>query len=102
MYFSLDHLAEGDHAHLETRLTPVSYPNLRVEWYVNGKQLMAGSRYRTTHDFGYVALDILNTYAEDSGTYMCKAINQVGEAVNTCQITVQGKWDGHLEHKSNS
>ena len=38
-----------------------------------------------------MALDILYTYPEDSGTYMCKATNAAGEAVTTCQVTVEGK-----------
>lgn len=50
----------------------------------------AGHRFRTTHDFGYVALDVLYTYAEDSGTYLCKAKNKVGEAVNSCSVNVSG------------
>jgi hypothetical protein len=38
-----------------------------------------------------VALDILYAYAEDSGTYMCKAKNAVGEAVTTCSVKVEGE-----------
>lgn len=56
--------------------------------FVNGKAVKTGHRFRKTHDFGYVALDILSSYAEDSGTYMCKATNLAGEAVNTCTIKV--------------
>lgn len=52
---------------------------------------LAGHRFRTTHDFGYVALDVLYTYAEDSGNYLCKATNKVGEAVNSCSVNVSGK-----------
>ncbi len=66
-------------------------PNLRVEWFVNGKSIKTGHRFRTTHDFGYVALDILYAYPEDTGTYMCKAVNKLGEAVNTCSVEVVGK-----------
>lgn len=55
---------------------------------MNGKPVKTGHRFRTTHDFGYVALDILYSYSEDSGTYMCKATNLAGEAVNTCTIRV--------------
>lgn len=58
---------------------------------MNGVEIKTGHRFKTTHDFGYVALDILYAYAEDSGTYMCKAINKKGEAVNTCQINVACK-----------
>lgn len=85
---SLENLKEGDHAHLECRVEPINDPNLKIEWYRNGKAIRAGHRYRTTHDFGYVALDVLYVYGEDSGTYMCKATNLLGEAMNTCNIRV--------------
>jgi titin len=84
-------IAEQGHVHLECRLEPINDPNLRVEWFVNGKAILTGHRFRTTHDFGYVALDILYAYAEDSGTYMCKAKNMLGEATNTCSVEVIGK-----------
>lgn len=61
---------------------------LALNRFVNGVAIKTGHRFRTTHDFGYVALDILYTYPEDSGTYMCKATNLAGEAVNTCTIKV--------------
>lgn len=85
---NLEHLKEGEHAHLECRVEPINDPNLKIEWFCNGKQLPTGHRYRTTHDFGYVALDILYVYGEDTGTYMCKATNLLGEAVNTCNVRV--------------
>lgn len=88
---SLENLKEAEHAHLECRVEPINDPNLKIDWYVNGVKLRAGHRFRTTHDFGYVALDILYAYPEDSGTYMCKATNLVGEAVNTCTIKVGGR-----------
>lgn len=83
---SLENLKEGEHAHLECRVQPINDPNLKIEWFINGNPIRASHRFRTTHDFGYVALDILHTYGEDSGTYMCKASNLLGEAVNTCTI----------------
>lgn len=51
-----------------------------------------GHRFRSIHDFGYVALDILYCYSEDSGTYMCKAVNELGEAVTTCTVKVDGNY----------
>jgi hypothetical protein len=80
--------SENSTVHLECRLEPVNDPNLRVEWYINGKAIKLANRIRSTHDFGYVSLDILNAYTEDSGTYMCKAVNQLGEAVNTCSVEI--------------
>lgn len=83
---NLENLLEGEHAHLECRVEPINDPNLKIEWFVNGRPLPQGHRFRTTHDFGYVALDVLHVYGEDSGTYMCKATNLVGEAINTCNV----------------
>lgn len=88
---NVDGAMENGHVHLECRLEPVNDPNLKVEWFVNSKAIKTGHRFRTTHDFGFVALDILGAYAEDSGTYMCKATNKLGEAVNTGSVTVQGR-----------
>ncbi|XP_033210459.1 titin [Belonocnema kinseyi] len=85
---NLDLVKEAEHAHLECRVEPINDANLKIEWFVNGKAVKTGHRYRKTHDFGYVALDILYAYPEDSGTYMCKATNLAGEAVNTCTIKV--------------
>lgn len=62
------------------------YCNLPVNIYL----CFLGHRFKTTYDFGFVALDILYAYAEDSGTYMCKAKNAVGEAVTTCSVQVEG------------
>ncbi len=82
---------------MECRLEPVNDPNLRVEWFVNGMAIKSGHRFRATHDFGYVALDVLYTYPEDTGTYMCKATNALGEAVNTCTIAVAGRKSIYLD-----
>ena len=62
---------------------------MKVEWYHNGVQLMTGSRIRSTFDFGLVSLDITGLRADDSGIYVCKAVNKLGEAVSTCTIRVE-------------
>ena len=64
---------------------------MTVEWFVNGLQLKTGHRFKLTNDFGYIALDILYAYPEDTGTYMVRATNELGEAVTTCVISVSEK-----------
>ena len=76
-------MLEGQNAHFECRVVPVGDPSLRFEWYVNGVELKTGSQFRLTHDFGYVTLDMASIIPEDSGVYMCKAVNNSGEAVST-------------------
>lgn len=85
-------LAEGQSAHYECRIEPYPDPNLRVEWYFNGKVLQSGHRYRTAYDFGFAALDILTVYAEDSGEYTCKVINNLGQATSSIKLNVQCKY----------
>lgn len=84
-------LWEGQHARFEARVVPVGDSNLRFEWYVNGKELKMGSRFRTTQDFGFVSLDISSVVPEDSGIYMCRAYNLAGEAVSSTGMKVKAK-----------
>ena len=84
-------VSEGQSCHMEARLTPVEDPNLKVEWFKDGKPLPTGHRFRTFHDFGIVILDILYTYAEDSGTYECKATNKLGTDSISCLVQCSEK-----------
>lgn len=43
------------------------------------------------HDFGYVALNMKYVNPEDSGTYTCRAINELGQAVTSSSLIVQCK-----------
>lgn len=44
------------------------------------------------HDFGYVALNMKYVNPEDSGTYTCRAINELGQAVTSSSLIVQCKF----------
>ena len=83
-------LIEGQAAHFECRAIPVGDPDLDFIWYLNGRELLLGSRIATSHDFGYICLDIASTVAEDSGVYMIKAINRSGEAITSSSLRVKG------------
>lgn len=77
--------------HLEARVEPAADEKLRVEWYKNGKTLVSGTRIRSTCDFGLVSLDIVTVRPDDSGIYTCRAVNEVGEAITTCSMKVEGE-----------
>lgn len=83
---NLNNMREGQHAHFECKLEPVTDSNLKVEWYKNGRPVTVGHRFRPIHDFGYVALDIVDLIAEDSGTYTCRAVNAIGSDETTCTL----------------
>lgn len=39
---NINDLREGENAHLEARLTPTNDPDLKVEWFKNGKAIFHG------------------------------------------------------------
>ena len=86
-------ILEGQHAHFECRLEPQNDPSLKVEWVHNGKALAASSRIQTHHDFGYVALDIMDVKKEDAGTYMLVASNALGRQEASIDLRV----DSHAQ-----
>lgn len=55
------------------------------------QHLFSGHRFRPIHDFGYVALDIVDLIAEDSGTYTCRAVNLLGTDEVICTLKCQSK-----------
>lgn len=51
------------------------------------------NRTTTMHDFGYVALNMKYVNPEDSGTYTCRAMNELGQAVTSASLIVQCKYN---------
>ncbi|MCP9264543.1 hypothetical protein DINM_022655 [Dirofilaria immitis] len=72
-------------------IEPTNDNELTVEWYQNGQLLTNGHRFRKTHDFGYVSLDILYAFPEDSGEWTCVASNSLGDAQSTAVFNITGK-----------
>lgn len=79
-------IVESEPLHLECTVEPKTDPTMTIQWFHNGKELKMGSRFHTVYDFGYVRLDILYTYEEDAGTYLCVARNMHGEDRTEAQI----------------
>lgn len=65
---------------------------IQVEWFKDGQPLRAGSRFKTTYDFGYVALDILWTYPEDNGLYTVRATNKHGTDQTQAELRCKRKY----------
>lgn len=78
---------ESESVRFECKVEPKDDPKLRIEWYRNGKLLPAGHRYRTLYDMGFVSLEILNVYSEDSGEYVCRAVNDYGEDFTKASVS---------------
>lgn len=60
----LPEFQEGDAIHLEARIEPTNDNQLVVEWFHDGQPLANGHRFRHLHDFGFVSLDILYSFAQ--------------------------------------
>ncbi|KAK5980840.1 Immunoglobulin I-set domain protein, partial [Trichostrongylus colubriformis] len=79
-------LNEHEDIHVDLKVTPVNDPTMKCEWFVNGHPLITGSRVKTLSEFGFVALDVKGAIAEDSGTYILRVSNALGEATRQCNI----------------
>ena len=88
----LENLREGQRAHFEAKLEPITDPHLQVEWFKNGVPIIVGHRFRPIHDFGYVALDITDVISEDSGLYTCRATNLVGSTEIQANLVCSSKF----------
>ncbi|CAI5453407.1 unnamed protein product [Caenorhabditis angaria] len=88
---------ENEPVHFEARIQPANDVKMTVEWYHNGKPLPAAHRFRPMFDFGYVALDLLYAYPEDSGTYTLVARNELGEAQSSVELLVGSEKTLYLE-----
>ena len=83
---------ENETVRFECQVEPKDDSNLRIEWYRNGKLIPAGHRYRTVYDMGFVSMDILYVYSEDSGEYVCKAINDLGEDTTRASVSCKRQY----------
>lgn len=52
-----------------------------------------GHRYKPSHEFGFVSLDILYMYPEDSGVYTCRASNLYGTVETSSEVKCRGMVD---------
>merc|ERR1712115_398426 len=84
------HVAEMSPAKFECQLAPVGDPSMRVEWFFNGKPLIAKTQFQLINDFGYVALNFGWVYKQDSGEYMVRATNKCGSAELSANLVCSG------------
>ena len=81
-------LAEGQRAYFEAKVNPAGDPNMRVDWFIDGKPLAASSRVTVTYRFGYISLLLIGVIREDSGVYTCRVSNEAGYADSSATMNV--------------
>ena len=76
---------------LRLRLNPLATQTFMLSGKKDGRPVTLGHRFRPLHDFGYVAMDILDLISEDSGTYTIRATNNVGTIEHMVSLRCKSK-----------
>lgn len=68
-----------------------SYPPPLVTWFVNGVEIKPSPHYEIIFEEGKSTLLIIEVGPEDTGEYTCRAVSELGEAISSTTLYVQGK-----------
>lgn len=66
-------------------------PKPEVTWWFEGELLQDGEDYQYIERGETYCLYLPETFPEDGGEYMCKAVNSKGSAASTCILTIESK-----------
>ncbi|XP_036410717.1 nexilin-like isoform X2 [Megalops cyprinoides] len=69
----------------------VGEPKPEVTWWFEGEMLQDCEDYQYIERGETYCLYLPETFPEDEGEYMCKAVNSRGTAASTCLLTVESK-----------
>lgn len=64
-------------------------PEPQIEWYKDRKLIKSGRHYKMTRDGSKCTLTIQEAFLEDSGNYMCRAINVISSVTTEAELRVQ-------------
>ncbi|XP_008137676.3 nexilin isoform X5 [Eptesicus fuscus] len=66
-------------------------PKPEITWWFEGEILQDGEDYQYIERGETYCLYLPETFPEDEGEYMCKAVNNKGSAASTCILTIESK-----------
>ena len=66
-------------------------PPFTAQWFKDGEPLDQGYEYTMTFEDNVAAMHANESFAEDSGTYMCRVFNEVGSDSSSAKVTVAGE-----------
>ncbi|NWV59380.1 NEXN protein, partial [Malurus elegans] len=66
-------------------------PKPEVTWWFEGEMLQDSEDYQYIERGETYCLYLPETFPEDEGEYMCKAVNNRGSAASTCILTIESK-----------
>ncbi|KAJ8789762.1 hypothetical protein J1605_021720 [Eschrichtius robustus] len=67
------------------------YPKPKVVWMKNNMEISGDPKFLMNNYLGVLTLNIRRPSSFDSGTYTCRAVNELGEALAECKLEVRSK-----------
>ncbi|NXH49300.1 TITIN protein, partial [Dicaeum eximium] len=80
-------LTPGDSARLQCKIK--GSPEIQVTWFKNNKEIHESNTHRMSFINSVAVLDILEMKVDDTGTYSCEAVNEVGSDSCTTEVVVK-------------
>ena len=82
-----------DGSRVELTVQFIGRPSPKITWYQNGVEIKPNPDFEIyiDSDKGESTLIIVEVFPEDDGEYTCIALNEIGESITTCRLTVISK-----------
>ncbi|XP_076976660.1 nexilin isoform X6 [Tamandua tetradactyla] len=88
---SLKNLSVVDSEPVRFTVKVTGDPKPEITWWFEGEILQDGEDYQYVERGETYCLYLPETFPEDEGEYMCKAVNNKGSAASTCILTIESK-----------
>ncbi|NXE34204.1 NEXN protein, partial [Ptilorrhoa leucosticta] len=82
-------VVDGEPVRFTVKIT--GEPKPEVTWWFEGEMLQDSEDYQYIERGETYCLYLPETFPEDDGEYMCKAVNNRGSAASTCILTIESK-----------
>lgn len=82
-------VVDGEPVRFTVKIT--GEPKPEITWWFEGEMLQDCEDYQYIERGETYCLYLPETFPEDEGEYMCKAVNSRGTAASTCILTIESK-----------